>query len=69
MEPICSEEEEDGLIYGTNITYYCPEGFVFETFDLVHSNISTDRLTLTCEKYAAWSPVEQPKCIRNDSNS
>ena len=46
------------------IEYTCPEGFVFETQDLIDSGIETSNLTVTCSRFASWTPLIQPKCIR-----
>ncbi|XP_059096709.1 sushi, von Willebrand factor type A, EGF and pentraxin domain-containing protein 1-like [Tigriopus californicus] len=55
--------EDQSVLYGTNVTYTCPEGYVFETPQLIAFQEETSVLTLTCEKYADWSLGVKPKCI------
>lgn len=71
--PKClGEELEDGemsaetrnQLYQAEITYECPDGFVFETPELLAGNPGQKTLTMTCEKNAAWSPTLTPKCVR-----
>ena len=46
------------------LRYSCPEGFVFETLELLQSGVEQSELELTCESFADWSPQVKPKCIR-----
>jgi len=61
-EPVCGGDGE--VPFTTQVNYQCPDGFVFETPDLLLYGVESNVLTLTCERYAAWSPTAQPKCIR-----
>ena len=51
--------------------FWCPEGFVFETYETVPDengtyNMIPDQYTLnlTCAAYADWMPLKVPECIR-----
>lgn len=58
---------KEGLTFflDDEVTYTCPEGYVFETPDLVFQGNETQKLTLTCATFASWKPGLIPKCIRN----
>ena len=54
--------------------FWCPEGFVFETYDTIPDENGTYdmipdlyQLNLTCASYADWMPLKVPECIRNYS--
>ena len=51
--------------------FWCPEGFVFETYETVPDENGTYNmipdlytLNLTCAAYADWMPLKVPECIR-----
>ena len=58
-----SAENRDSQ-YGATINYECPDGFVFETPELLAGNPGQQTLQLTCAANAAWSPVLIPTCVR-----
>ncbi|TRY78752.1 hypothetical protein TCAL_06219, partial [Tigriopus californicus] len=45
------------------VTYKCPEGYVFETPELILDGQESMELTLTCATFASWKPGLIPKCI------
>ena len=55
--------------------FWCPEGFVFETYETVPDQNGTYNmipdlytLNLTCAAYADWMPLKVPECIRNNQH-
>ena len=60
LEDTSTEEME--FFAGTEITYSCPMGHVFEIPEIYGNGTSV--LKLTCEAYAAWNPDVIPKCVR-----
>ncbi len=46
------------------ITYACPDGFVFETPQLLAEGIEQSIMAMTCAAFATWDPPVIPKCIR-----
>ena len=60
----CSDEE---YTVGTEITYGCPIGHVFETEELLitqNMSLAFSTMTQTCAKFSVWTPLITPKCIR-----
>jgi len=65
--PVCNyinDELGDSVPYQTEVNYICPDGFVFETPDLLLYGEETNILHMTCLQTASWSPSVIPKCIR-----
>ena len=67
-QPNCSEARNLAIPLHTIITYECPEGFVFETPDLLESEKESNILRLQCSPFASWLPELIPKCIRKILN-
>jgi hypothetical protein len=62
-KPICDPRAQNITMYET-VTYTCPEGFVFETSELILDGIETSILTFTCADYGDWYPNLTPNCVR-----
>ena len=53
------------LDYLSTVTYGCPEGFVLDTSGMdVPSPTEMPELTFVCDRWNDWTPMIQPKCIR-----
>jgi len=65
--PVCAfvdEEFGNSVPYRTQVSYVCPDGYVFETPDLLLYDERSSVLTMTCLETASWTPKVIPKCIR-----
>ncbi|XP_059096703.1 uncharacterized protein LOC131891197 [Tigriopus californicus] len=55
--------ENETFPQDTHITYTCPEGYVFETPQLLAFGQENSELFVKCETYADWNVTRKPKCV------
>ncbi|TRY78180.1 hypothetical protein TCAL_06223 [Tigriopus californicus] len=56
--------ENETFPQDTHITYTCPEGYVFETPQLLAFGQENSELFVKCETYADWNVTRKPKCVQ-----
>ncbi|XP_059089355.1 uncharacterized protein LOC131885347 [Tigriopus californicus] len=61
--PTGCNQNEPNVKHLTEVTYNCPDGFMFNTSESDVAIPESATLTFTCSKFANWSPVFQPHCI------
>ncbi len=65
--PVC-DPDNSSILIGEKVTYTCPEGFVFETPELILDGAEVNLMTFTCSEFGDWFPNLQPKCIRKETS-